>query len=83
MARRLDQPARIADGLADDGRMVLELVDRRLRLPVEMRPAVERILVSDEFVVGSLPDLDEGSRIVLVRRLIREGMLHTCRAGGP
>ena len=52
--------------------------DRRLELPLNLAPAVNRLLDGSAHRVHSLSDLlDEQSRVVLVRRLIREGVLRT------
>lgn len=75
VGRRLDHPARIAPEPAADGRVVLELLDRRLLLPLAMRPALEQLLREPELAVGALVGLDKGSQVVLARRLIREGLL--------
>jgi hypothetical protein len=58
-----------------EGRLVLHLGDRRLRLPAVARPALERLLAGEVVKVGELPGLSDGSRLVLVRRLVREGWL--------
>jgi bifunctional lysine-specific demethylase and histidyl-hydroxylase NO66 len=52
------------------------LGDRELAMPLALTPVMERIAGTDGFRVGDLADqLDEGSRLTLVRRLIREGLL--------
>jgi hypothetical protein len=62
----------------EDGRLTLRLGDRRLDRPAEVAPAVDRLLDGAPSRVRDLGDLlDEGSRAVLVRRLIREGALRT------
>lgn len=64
--------------LADDGsRCVLRLEDRLIRFPATARPALEHIVTSTvPFAVGDLaPYLDEASRVVVGRRLLREGVL--------
>ena len=56
----------------------LELVlgDRRLILPDLVSPAVSHILTHPSFPVSDLsPFLDASGRLVLIRRLIREGLL--------
>lgn len=58
-----------------DGRVRLDLVDRVLHLPPTARAALELLLGGSTVAVGDLPDLDEDSRLVLARRLVREGML--------
>ena len=62
---------------ADDGGLRLVLGDRRVILPGVLEPAVRRLLDSGPVRVGDLADLlDADSRRVLVRRLVREGVLH-------
>jgi JmjC domain len=62
----------------DDGRVRLTLGDRRLRLPGALEPAVRRLLDGGPLRVADLADLlDADSRRVLVRRLVREGVLRT------
>lgn len=54
----------------------LQLSDRALRLPAISRPALEVLIAGAGPVrVDDLPGIDADSRLVLVRRLIREGML--------
>ena len=55
--------------------LVLELPDRRITLPEATRPALETLLGGGTHVVGSLPGLDEADQLVLVRRLLREGVV--------
>lgn len=63
-------------------RVALELADRTLELPAALVPALERLLSRPALPVGDLGDLlDHGSRRVLVRRLLREGVLR--RTDGP
>jgi hypothetical protein len=75
VVRRADHAASIASELAPDGRIVLDLVDRRLHLPPVTRPALVRLLEAEPVTVDDLPGLDPGGRLVLVRRLVREGLL--------
>jgi hypothetical protein len=57
-------------------RITLVLGDRQLHMPAPLAPVIERLLVAVEVAVGDLADrMDEKSRLVLVRRLIREGVL--------
>ncbi|HEX8803037.1 MAG TPA: cupin domain-containing protein, partial [Acidimicrobiales bacterium] len=75
-----------ADGRADDDRpqVTVTLGDRQVRLPAPLEPAVRRLLDGDPHAVGELDDLlDEPSRLVLVRRLVREAALVTDRRTGP
>jgi hypothetical protein len=61
-----------------DGRLRLTLGDRTLVLPAALEPALRRLLDGPELRVGDLADLlDAPSRLVLVRRLVREGALRT------
>ncbi len=58
------------------GRPVLELGDRRLTFPAWVEPALRALLRRERFAVADLAgELDPESRLVLVRRLIREGLL--------
>lgn len=75
LRRRRDNPARIAAEPAADGRLVLDLVDRRLLLPPITRSALEAVLAAETLTVGELVGIDEPSRQVLARRLVREGLL--------
>ena len=62
-----------------DGRPVLELGDRRVTFPAWVEPALRALLAllrRECFVVADLAgELDPSSRLVLIRRLIREGLL--------
>jgi hypothetical protein len=50
--------------------------DRELRMPGWVRPAVEELAEGPDVAIGDLrPHLDAESRMVLVRRLVREGLL--------
>jgi bifunctional lysine-specific demethylase and histidyl-hydroxylase NO66 len=75
LRRRPDNPALLADEPAADGRLVLELVDRRLLLPPITRDALEAVLTRATIRVGELVGIDESSRQVLARRLVKEGLL--------
>ena len=75
LRRRVDNPARLRDEAADDGRLVLDLVDRRLRLPSHTAAALAALLANHEVRVGDLPGLDRDGRAVLARRLVKEGLL--------
>jgi bifunctional lysine-specific demethylase and histidyl-hydroxylase NO66 len=62
----------------DNGRPALELGDRRLTFPAWVEPALRELLRRERFAVADLADvLDPESRLVLVRRLIREGLLES------
>ncbi|MFN2495864.1 MAG: cupin domain-containing protein [Pseudonocardiaceae bacterium] len=55
--------------------LVLELPDRTITLPAVTEPALEVLLTGADVAVGELPGLDDNDRLVLVRRLLREGVL--------
>ena len=64
----------------DDGesRLRVTLGDRQVVMPAALEPAVRRLLDGSPHRVDDLADLlDEPSRRVLVRRLVREGALRT------
>jgi hypothetical protein len=63
--------------LAERGeRLSAYLGDRELRMPPRVLPAMRFVSDRDAFIVGDLaPFLDGPARLVLVRRLIREGLL--------
>ena len=68
-------------GRDGDGRPELELGDRRVRFPAWVEPALRelaRLLDGGRFRAADLAgQLDPESRLVLVRRLIREGLLES------
>lgn len=55
--------------------VIVVLPDRRLRLPGAMRAAVGVLLSGDSVEIAALPGLTDSSRLVLVRRCIREGLV--------
>lgn len=75
-----DHDVRIDDELSDDGRLVLHLRDRELHVPADARAALECLCTGEVVKVGELPGLSDASRVVLVRRLVREGWLLVDRA---
>ena len=75
LRRRVDNPARLHEAPDEDGRLVLELVDCRLRLPPSTKPALDAVLGTDELTVADLRGLDASGRAVLARRLVRDGLL--------
>lgn len=77
--RRSDAGARLR---VDDDRLVIDLPDREVRLPVDARPAIEVLLAGEPVRVDDLPGLDAPSRVVLARRLVREGMLLAVASDG-
>ena len=61
--------------LTTGDQVVLELPDRTVRLPAETADAVRAVLSPGPSVLGSLPGLDDADQVVVVRRLLREGVL--------
>jgi hypothetical protein len=58
------------------GELSVLLADRELRMPGWLEPAIEHIVSLERLGVDELsPYLDEPGRMVLVRRLIMEGLL--------
>ncbi|MFP5022384.1 cupin domain-containing protein [Pseudonocardia phyllosphaerae] len=70
--RRTGLHHRLLDG---DDQVVLVLPDRRLTLPASTGPAVRALLTGGTSRIGDLPGLDDADQVVLVRRLLREGVL--------
>jgi hypothetical protein len=70
--RRVGLPYRLVE---DDEQAVLELADRQIRLPAATTPALRVLLAGGTSRVGELPELTEADQLVLVRRLLREGVL--------
>ncbi len=62
--------------------VVLRLPDRSLRLPSATTPALELLLHGEPVLVGDLPLPDPDDGVVLVRRLLREGVLIPATDGG-
>ena len=63
-------------------RLRLLLGDRELSMPAVLETAVRRVASGNPFRVGELHDLlDAPSRLVLVRRLVREGLLEILESG--
>ncbi|MCO1656289.1 cupin-like domain-containing protein [Pseudonocardia sp. S2-4] len=63
------------------GSAVLELPDRTLALPASTLVALRAVTGPGRHTVGSLPGMDQADQLVLVRRLLREGVL--VAATGP
>ena len=61
--------------VVDEGHVRVVLGDRSLRLPITARSALELLCAGDPVAVSDLPDLDPDSRLVVARRLLREGMV--------
>lgn len=67
---------RLRCSLSQDGdQVVLVLADRRLSLAASTGAALTAVLSGDELRVGDLPGLDAEAAVVLVRRLLREGVV--------
>lgn len=70
-------------GRHDDDRIELTLIDRTLRLPASVEPAVRRVIDGEVARPSDLDDvMDLDSRVVLCRRLVREGLLTIDRRDG-
>ncbi|QZY28905.1 cupin domain-containing protein [Nocardioides coralli] len=73
LVRRVGHPCVLVD--TADGLRVL-LGDRTLDVPGYLRPALEQVRAAEELSPGDLAGhLDPESRLVLCRRLVREGLL--------
>jgi lysine-specific demethylase/histidyl-hydroxylase NO66 len=66
---------------ASDGGVVLIGGRRTHRFPAEVRPALAALLASGELKVADLPDLDDGDRLGLARRLVTDGIATVPGAG--
>ena len=54
----------------------IECYGKEISLPAHSAPAVRFALESERFAVGDLPgDLDDEGKLVLIRRLVREGLV--------
>ncbi|GAA2962570.1 hypothetical protein GCM10010483_02130 [Actinokineospora diospyrosa] len=62
----------------DGDRVILEVPGDELSLPASTGPALRALLSGDPKVVGELPDISAADQGVLVRRLLREGILVPC-----
>ena len=76
-AARVSRRATATCVLRPDGDVLRVLLgDRELRMPARLTAAMEFVRDHDSFTVGDLsPWLDDGSRLVVCRRLVREGLL--------
>jgi bifunctional lysine-specific demethylase and histidyl-hydroxylase NO66 len=69
-------PGAVSHLVPGTARVRLVMGDRELLLPTAAEPALRRLVTHDRMRVRDLADLlDEDSRVVLVRRLVREGLL--------
>jgi hypothetical protein len=63
-------------------RLELLLGDRTLTMPASLEPALRQVLEADRLTPADLAGhLDGPSRLVLVRRLVREGLLQPTAVG--
>jgi len=60
---------------ADRSGVRLELPDRQLQLPAVTEPALRTLVSGVRCLAGELPGLDADDGVVLVRRLLREGVV--------
>jgi hypothetical protein len=61
-----------------EDRLEVLLGDRTLRMPARLAPVMRVIVASDRLTARDLAGhLDPSSRLVLVRRLVREGLLES------
>ncbi len=60
----------------DESSVLLRAPDRALRMPRPFAAALAMLISGDETRVGDLPGLDQDDRRLLVRRLVREGVLY-------
>jgi hypothetical protein len=76
-ATRLTRRPGVPCVLDDEGdRLAVLLGDRVLRVPARLRPALEHVRAAGELAPADLATwLDPQSRLVLARRLVREGLL--------
>jgi ribosomal protein L16 Arg81 hydroxylase len=80
LRRRPDSIFRVA---RERREAVLLLGSRELRMPGFVEPVLRFLGEADSFSAGDLPgDLDADSRLVLLRRLVREGALEVVGLGG-
>ena len=77
LARRPGAVCRVAPGRTPDRLRVL-LGDREVDVPAWLRPALDVVAAAETLAAKDLAEhLDEVSRLVLCRRLVREGLLTT------
>ena len=78
------RPRSVCQIVPGEERLTVLLGDRELQMPPTLEPAVRRLAAAWSGVqVGGLADLmDEPSRLVLVRRLVREGLLEIAPSHG-
>jgi hypothetical protein len=71
----------VAEVVPEGERVALVLADRTLRLPAEVEPVLRSVVASSTVRGADLGDdvLDPAGRRVLLRRLVREGLLEVVR----
>ena len=71
------RPGSVCEVQRDSDRLAVLMGDRRLDMPGWLEPAMRSVAVLDTFVVRDLAPVlaDPQSRLVLARRLVREGLL--------
>jgi quercetin dioxygenase-like cupin family protein len=74
VVRSLVGPEALCEG-RPDGRVALDLADQRLVLPAQASAALRRLVQREPVRVGELPGLSAASQLVVVRRLLREGVV--------
>ena len=76
------RPTVLADLVEQNGTVSLVFEGRDVTFPAHIAQELEAIVASDEpFTVAELPgSLDDAGRLVLVRRLVREGFLQVSEA---
>jgi hypothetical protein len=76
------RPGSICELRVDGDRMDVLLGDRRLRMPAWVEPAMRTVACAVTVTATELtPWIDPGSGMVLVRRLVREGLLEVVGDG--
>ena len=66
----------VAEVVPEGDAVALVLVDRTLRMPAEVEPVLRRVVAAPSVRGSELGDeLDGAGRRVLLRRLVREGLL--------
>lgn len=65
----------VLDTRIDGEQVIVLLGDRQLRMPAWVAPAVTLLADGQEHAVSEVTGIDAAGRLVLVRRLVREGLL--------
>lgn len=75
--RRAGLTPAVEPGTGEDT-VAIRFAASRVSLPASLGPALEHVRDQESFRVRDLPgDLDDDSKVVVVRRLVREGLLRT------